>query len=121
MYSPQNDANLLIHAAEQGNLSIFEYLVERGATIPSGEEMNASIAVMLQHRRDWIDQAKALAHRWHIPLIAIRVIHEYVVGFNWPAVRDTFERVPKSVEVIALRLEAVPFASHGELLNVFHI
>ena len=48
------------------------------------------IAAMLRRRQEWIDQAVLLAHRWHVPLIAVRTIHEYVVGFNWPAVLEGF-------------------------------
>ena len=85
---------MLLHAARRGDLSIFEYLVEHGATFPSDEMMNdedrSLVAAMLQRRQEWIDQAVLLAHRWHIPLIAVRVIHEYVVGFNWSAVFDGF-------------------------------
>ena len=69
---------------------MFEYLVEHGAVLSSDDEMHESVAAVLQRRRNWIDQATALAHRWHLPLTAIRVIHEYVVGFNWAVVRDSF-------------------------------
>ena len=52
------------------------------------------VAAMLQRRRDWIAQSVAIAHRWHVPMTAIRVLHEYVVGFNWPVVLSGFnERV----------------------------
>ena len=85
---------LLLHAARRGDLSIFEYLVEHGAASPSGEVMDEDgrplVAVMLQRRQEWIDQAVAIAHQWHVPLTAIRVIHEYVVGFNWPVVLNGF-------------------------------
>ena len=72
---------------------MFECLVERGAEITSEDERPEDrdmIAAMLQCRQEWIDQAVLLAHRWHVPLIAVRTIHEYVVGFNWAAVLDGF-------------------------------
>ena len=79
---------------------MFEYLVERGADIPvktirkgfrQGKfEDQAMIAAMLQRRQEWIDQAISLAGRWHLPLIAVRTIHEYVVGFNWAVVSQAF-------------------------------
>jgi hypothetical protein len=93
----QDGISLLIHAARRGDLSIFEYLVAHGATIPVAVEVDGSddttmIAAMLQRRRDWIDQAAALAHQWHVPLTAIRVIHGYVVGFNWSAVYEALTK-----------------------------
>jgi hypothetical protein len=57
-----------------------------------GSDDATMIAAMLQRRRDWIDQAATLAHQWHAPLTAIRVIHEYVVGFNWPAVYEALTK-----------------------------
>ena len=76
---------------------MFEYLVERGADaideIPmerEGLEDQAMIAAMLQRRQEWIDQAVSLAGRWHLPLTAVRTIHEYVVGFNWAVVSQGF-------------------------------
>ena len=74
---------------------MFEYLVERGVDIPNnigteGSEDQAMIAAMLQRRQEWIDQAISLAGRWHLPLIAVRTIHEYVVGFNWAVVSQVF-------------------------------
>ena len=86
---------MLAHAARRGNLSMFEYLVERGAAIPNftrtkGSEDQAMIAAMLQRRQEWIDQAVSLAGRWHLPLIAVRTIHEYVIGFNWAIVCQAF-------------------------------
>ena len=88
------EGDMLLHAARRGNLSIFEYLVEHGATFLSDEVMDENdrslVAVMLQRRRDWIDQAVGIVHHWRVPLIAIRVIHEYVVGFNWSAVLNGF-------------------------------
>ena len=80
--------SLLIDAARQGDLSIFEYLVEHGAMIPSEEAIDGSVAIMLQRRQDWISLIAVLAHEWRIPPAAIRVIHDYVVGFNWSAVND---------------------------------
>ena len=80
---------------------MFEYLVERGAdtideTRMDGEapEDQAMIAAMLQRRQEWIDQAISLAGRWHLPLIAVRTIHEYVVGFNWVVVSQGFNSPP---------------------------
>ena len=78
---------------------MFEYLMERGAEvdfiheIPMGRqapEDQTMIAAMLQRRQEWIDQAISLAGRWHLPLIAVRTIHEYVVGFNWAVVSQAF-------------------------------
>ena len=77
---------------------MFEYLVERGADISineiqmerQGSEEQATISAMLQRRQEWIDQAISLAGRWHLPLIAVRTIHEYVVGFNWVVVSQAF-------------------------------
>ena len=74
---------------------MFEYLVERGVDIPmtmemEGSEDHAMMAAMLQRRQEWIDQAISLASRWHLPLIAVRTIHEYVVGFNWAVVSQAF-------------------------------
>ena len=83
----------MTHAARRDDLSMFEYLVERGADSTSNDEQPEDrdmIAAMLQRRQEWIDQAVLLAHRWHVPLIAVRTIHEYVVGFNWSAVLDGF-------------------------------
>ena len=76
---------------KRGDFVMFEYLVEHGVVIPS-VEMNGSneVSRMLHRRQIWIDQIKLLAHRWRIPFIAIRTIHEYVVGFNWSAVREAF-------------------------------
>ena len=85
---------MLAHAARRGDLSMFEYLVERGAEITSNNEHSKDrdmIAAMLHRRQEWIDQAVLLARRWHVPLIAVRTIHEYVVGFNWSAVLDGFD------------------------------
>ena len=84
---------MLAHAARRGDLSMFEYLVERGVEITSDDgqsEDRDMIAAMLQRRQEWIDQAVLLAHRWHVPLTAVRTIHEYVVGFNWSAVLEGF-------------------------------
>ena len=65
--------------------------MEYGATFPSTEGIDGSfVAAMFQRRREWIEQAVAIANRWHGPLTAIRVIHEYVVGFNWPVVLNGF-------------------------------
>ena len=74
---------------------MFEYLVEHGATFTSDEEMNESAIAMLQRRRDWIHQAAAIARRWYVPLTAIRMIHEYVVGFNWPVVCEALAQNAK--------------------------
>ena len=84
---------MLAHAARRGDLSMFEYLVERGSDITLDHDLpedRDAIAAMLQRRQEWIDQAVLIAHRWHIPLTAVRTIHEYVVGFNWSAVLDGF-------------------------------
>ena len=82
---------MLVHAARIGNMSAFECLVFHGAIIADSCESDNSqdasvIAAMLQRRQEWIDQAASLTHHWHVPLSAMRVIHEYVVGFNWSAV-----------------------------------
>ena len=84
---------------------MFEYLVERGADIPinetqmgrQGSEDHAMIAAMLQCRQEWIDQAISLADRWHLPLIAVRTIHEYVVGFNWAVVSQSFNSPTQAI------------------------
>ena len=55
-----------------------------------GSEDQDVIAAILQRRQEWIDQAISLAGRWHLPLIAVRTIHEYVVGFNWAVVSRAF-------------------------------
>ena len=88
---------MLAHAARRNDLSMFEYLVERGAdTIHEiqmerqGCEGQNMIAAMLQRRQEWIDQAMSMAGRWHLPLIAVRTIHEFVVGFNWAVVSQVF-------------------------------
>ena len=84
---------MLAHAARRGDLSMFEYLVERGAEITLDDDLPEDrdmIATMLQRRQELIDQAVLLAHRWHLPLTAVRTIHEYVVGFNWAAVLNGF-------------------------------
>ena len=87
---PQDNAQLLIHAARRNDLSMFEYLVEHGAVISPDEEMDESIVAMFRRRQNWINQATALAHRWHVPLTAMRTIHEYVVGYNWAVVYERF-------------------------------
>ena len=73
-----------------------EFLVEHGAAIPvkmAGPDA-VRIATMVQRRQDWIDQAFWLAYQCSIPLTAIRMIHEFLVGFNWLAVREAaFRRV----------------------------
>ena len=84
---------MLVHAARRGDLSMFEYLVERGADLTSDDERpkdRDKIAAILQRRQEWVDQAISLARRWHIPLTAVRTIHEYVVGFNWAVVSQAF-------------------------------
>ena len=43
--------------------------------------MNAMIA----YREAWITQAIHLIRRMHLPMTAIRVIHEYVFKYNWPS------------------------------------
>ena len=85
----------MVHVVRRGDLTMFEYLVERGVVIPSDldEELTGFVASMLHHRRTWIKQARWLAHEQHIPLIAIRAIHEYVVGFNWSAVFETLSNL----------------------------
>ena len=91
--SSQNGVSALAYAASRKDLSMFEYLVERGAAIDMDNarpEDRGTIAAMLQRRQEWINQAVSLANQWHLPLIAVRTIHEYVVGFNWSAVLDGF-------------------------------
>lgn len=88
----QDITRLLIGAARRNDHSLFEYLVEHGARIPFNVLLlDNSIADMLQRRQDWINQVVAIAHRWHAPLTAMRVIHEYVVGYNWAVVVEAFE------------------------------
>ena len=81
---------------------MFEYLVERGVDTINEIQMQRQrpedqnmIAAMLQRRQEWIDQAISLAGRWHLPLIAVRTIHEYVVGFNWAVVSQAFNSPTK--------------------------
>ena len=45
----------LIAVARRHDLCMFEYLVEHGVLLPPAED---SVAVMLQRRRDWINQAE---------------------------------------------------------------
>ena len=86
----------MTHAARRDDFTMFEYLVERGADTTHekprryNDQDNAMIAAMLQRRQEWIDQAISLVGRWHLPLIAVRTIHEYVVGFNWAVVSQAF-------------------------------
>ena len=98
----QEGVSVLAHAARRSDFSMFEYLMERGVDLPSDMDMDmeesedqAMIAAMLQRRQEWIDQAISLAGRWHLPLIAVRTIHEYVVGFNWAVVSRAFNSPTK--------------------------
>ena len=80
---------MLVHAAERDDFPLFEYLVEHGTTLPSkvgGSSDANAIAAMHQRRHDWTLLAVELAFEWHLPLTAIRVIHEYFAGFNWSVV-----------------------------------
>ena len=70
---------------------MFEYLLERGAVVTSITESDSdddtqAVNGLMQRRGSWMAAARPLAHRYHIPLTAIRTIHEYVVGFNWSTV-----------------------------------
>ena len=84
---------------------MFEYLVEQRADISihemqmerQGSDDQAMIAAMLQRRQEWIDQAVSLTGRWHLPLIAVRTIHEYVVGFNWTVVSQAFNSPTQTI------------------------
>ena len=85
---------------------MFEYLMERGAEVDITNEIQmehqrsedqAVLGGMLQRRQEWIDQAISLAGRWRLPLIAVRTIHEYVVGFNWTAVSQAFNCPPQTI------------------------
>ena len=105
----KNGVTILTHAARRDDLTMFEYLVERGADPIHEIQMerqgsedqanitNGMIAVMLQRRQEWIDQAKSLAGRWHLPLIAVRTIHEFVVGFNWADVSQVFNSLTQTI------------------------
>ena len=84
--SLQIGPNVMTLAAQQDDWSMFEYLAEQGAMIPPEDEMNEAVASMLQRRQNWVVQAAWLAHERHLPLTAVRVIHEYMIGFNWSAV-----------------------------------
>ena len=79
----------LIHAARRGDWTMFEYLLERGAVLPSNIKSAAdaqAVAGVVGRREDWLAVAACLAHRYHVPLTAVRTIHEFVVGFNWSVV-----------------------------------
>ena len=68
---------------------MFEYLLERGAVVPSIMESDADAAAvhgLMQRRESWVVAAKFLAHECRVSLTAVRTIHEYVVGFNWSVV-----------------------------------
>ena len=66
-------------------VSLFECLLERGVVAPRN---SAGFDDMLRRRRQWIEQAAALARRWRLPMTAIRTIHEYMIGFNWSVVYE---------------------------------
>ena len=88
MLSPSQDSShLLTLAARRGDLSMFKFLVERGAMLPS--EFDESIAAMLKRRQETIGLITAVGRRWRLPTTAIRVVYKYVVGFNWPAAYET--------------------------------
>ena len=79
----------LIYAARQADWPMFEYLVEQGAVARTITEPDADVQAvngLMQRRESWVAAARTLAHQHHIPLSAVRTIHEYVVGFNWSAV-----------------------------------
>ena len=81
-----------MHVARRGDLTMFEYLLQHGAVVPAqglGRRDFRSIAAMLQRHQNWIDQAAALARRWHLPLATVRAIHENLIGFNWSAVSES--------------------------------
>ena len=73
---------------------MFEYLVEHRAIIPNLDVVQSAdaslVGAMLQRRQEWIDNVAQLALRRHLPSIAVRTIHEYVVGFNWAVVCQAF-------------------------------
>lgn len=99
------DTQLFV-AARRGDLTMFEYLVEQqGLAIPPATELDAATQAMMtkmwQRRREWTNQAGALAHRWHVPLTAVRVIHEYVVGFNWSSIYELLSQSSQEIHRLA--------------------
>ena len=70
-------------AAVRKDYAMFEYLSEQG----NGLEGCSDAAAMLLFRQQCTAHAASFAHHWHLPLAAVRTIHAFVVGFNWPKVR----------------------------------
>ena len=65
---------------------MFEYLLEHGAMVNgvAGDCIADTshyhhVKRILEYREAWMMQAIHLIHRWHLPMTAIRTIHEY----NW--------------------------------------
>ena len=94
----------LVHAANRGDLTLFEYLIERGAgnALESAKKA-VSVNDMLQHRQNWINLATLLAQR--LPLTTIRIIHKYAVGFNWSAVHKALATVGFSKQRVLSRIK----------------
>ena len=76
---------------------MFEYLLERGAVVPSimkSDTDAAAVRGLMQRRESWVVAAKFLAHECRVSLTAVRTIHEYVVGFNWSVVCEAIVQLP---------------------------
>ena len=104
----------MVHAARKGDIQMFECLVEQRANVNDtlenlGKDSSdtAMVAAMLQHRQNWVDLAVSLTRCWRLPLTAVRLVHEYVVGFNWAVVSNEFNsasvfRVNKPMQRLTL-------------------
>lgn len=78
--------NALGHAAIRNDLTMFEYLLERRAVLPAVMLKTGGGGVftaLAQERQQWASLFVALSQRWRLPLLAVREIHGFVIGFNW--------------------------------------
>ena len=63
---------------------MFEYLCGQGAVIPTHSNIdNSQTSLLLEHRATWLQLATRLIHGDHLPLVAIRTIHEFLFVHNW--------------------------------------
>ena len=88
--------NALGYAAIQNDLLVFEYLLEKGAVLPTAMLNNGGggvFAALSEERRRWAVQLLALSQRWRLPLIAIREIHGFVIGFNWAGMLEAMSGI----------------------------